>query len=75
MKSFRNFIVIMQYQTIKFNDSLFISLPQCSKDSTHFLQRKVIWNFAFSSTKDLDIKDQMPKNQISVAESLNVQES
>ena len=75
MKSFRNFIVIMQYQTIKFNDSLFISLLQYSKDSTHFLQRKVILNFAFSSTKDLDIKDQMPKNQISVAESLNVQES
>ena len=63
-----NFMVIMKYRTIMFNDSLFISLLQYLKNLFKSVSIwKSIWNFAVTSTKD---SQQIPENQIIITESL-----
>ena len=72
-------MVIMKFRTAMLHDSLFILIVAicCNTLKSQFLLGKAIWNFALSlqpkthtvaSTKD---SHETPKNQISVAATLN----
>ena len=77
MKSLPNFMVIMKYWTVKFNDSLFslfILIAAIYRNTLQIVSiRKSNLKFCtITSTKD---SHQIPKNQISVVESLIISKS
>ena len=74
MKSLRNFMVIMKYWTVKFNDSLFILIVAIYRNTLQIVSiRKSNLKFCtITSTKD---SHQIPKNQIFVVESLIISKS
>ena len=68
MKSLHNFMVILKFWTIMFNESLFITLSQFVAIPYRVSIRKS--NLKFCAVTSAKGTHQIPKNQISVTESL-----